>query len=182
MLGEIFGFIRDTIQFIWPLTIVHEYEEGGVYEFGHFIRVVGPGCWPILPWFTKVMTVCKAPKPVATGRQDITLKNGHVLSFEAVATMQVMNTEKALNAIEDYHHSAGILLASILAEKLADVEPERFEPNRRGRLFSSLESTVKTEAEEYGISITRIRFTSFVLNTPTYRLLIDRNQSIIPEF
>lgn len=176
MLGEIFGFLRDVIQFIWPFKIVKQWERGGVYELGHFIRVVGPGCWVLLPWFTEIIEVPIVPKPIATGRQDITLKSGATLSFDAAATLRVTDVEKALNAIDDYHHSTTILLASVLAEKLADVEPERFEPNRRGRLFASLETLVQKEAEVYGIEITNLRFTSFVLNARTYRLLIDQNQ------
>jgi regulator of protease activity HflC (stomatin/prohibitin superfamily) len=177
MLGEIFGFLRDVIQFIWPFKIIKEWERGGVYELGHFIRVVGPGCWPIIPWFTEIIEVPVVPKPIATGRQDITLKSGSTLSFDAAATLRVADVEKALNAIDDYHHSASVLLSSILAEKLADVEPDRFEPSKRGRLFSSLETWVQKECGVYGIEITNLRFTSFVLNARTLRLLIDKTDS-----
>lgn len=175
MFGELFSLIRDWIVFLWPLKIVKEWERGGVYELGHFIRIVGPGCWPIFPWFTEIIEVPIVPKPIATGRQDITLKSGATLSFDAAATLRVVDVEKALNEIDDYHHSATVLLASILAEKLADVEPERFEPSKRGRLFSSLETWVQKEVEPFGIAITNLRFTSFVLNARTYRLLIDQN-------
>ena len=177
MFGELFAFLRDTLQFIWPFRIVKEYERGALYEFGHFIRVLPPGCWLMLPWFTEIVPVSIAPKPVVTGRQDITLANGWTLSFDAAATMRVTDVEKSQNCIEDYHHSAGVLLSTMLAEELAKIEPARFEPSRRGRLFSSLNDKLQGKADLYGITMSDLTFTSFVLNARTYRLLIDKTDT-----
>jgi regulator of protease activity HflC (stomatin/prohibitin superfamily) len=174
MFGEIFGFIRDFIEFLWPFRLVHEWERAGYYVCGRWWREMGPGLKMIVPWFCHVETVTIAPKPISTGRKDITLADGRTLSFDATATARVSDVQLALNAIDDFHHSATVLLAAVVAEKLAEVDVDRLKPERRGRLIAALEKAVHDEAATYGIEIGEIRFTSFVTNVKMLRLLIDQ--------
>lgn len=173
-MGDFLRLILDSIQFIWPFRRVMEWERGGYYVGGKWWKEVGPGIKVVVPWFSEVVNASCAPAIVGTSREDITMADGKTLSFSVTATVRVVDVYKALNAVEHYHESTQELIGSYLAEKLAEVDPERLAPDRRRRLFSDLQKGLAGEAAEYGVEVSKLRFTSFVTGVRTYRLLIDQ--------
>jgi regulator of protease activity HflC (stomatin/prohibitin superfamily) len=175
---EFLRLLLDAIAYIWPLRIVRHWERGGYYVLGRWWKEVKPGVYPVVPWFTEVLEVSMAEAIVGTGRQDITLADGSMLSFSATATVKVVDPYKALNAVNDYDATMQELLSSVLAERLAAVDAERLTPDKRGRLMPDLRRWLGDEALEYGIEVKRVRFTSFVTNVKTHRLLIDQAATV----
>lgn len=173
MFGEIFGFIRDVIQFIWPFQIVRQWEMGGVEEFGKFIRVVGPGCWPMIPWFTNIRTISMVPAIVETARQDITLQDGSLLSFATGARVQITDFALAVYTIDNSHQTTQELIRGITSDKLAQVDAGRLAPEKRSRLLTDLTKWVNAESQKFGVTVDSVWFTTFVQNVRTFRLLQD---------
>ena len=177
MLADFVHAIVEIIQFLWPMRLVHEWERAGWYICGRWRGETGPGLKFVLPWFVDVKTVSTAAAYAGTGRQDVTLTDGRTLSFAATARVHVKDVQAALNAVDDYASSTQEALAAVLAEELGKVDAERMEPNRRGRLFGSLLKAVQDETEKFGVEVESIRFTSFVINPKTLRLLIDQSSA-----
>lgn len=175
-LGEL---ILKVLEVAWPFQKVEYWEEGCYYIFGRFWKRVGPGTYPVLPWFFEIVAVSVAPAIISSGRCDITLSDNRTLSFEATAWARVADVVKAINEVDNYRETSTEILASVLSDRLGDVEPERLSPQKRGRLFSDLQKWVAAEAKEKGIDITKVRFKSFVLAPRTYRLLIDQGNSAL---
>ena len=176
-MGDLVQLIIDVIKFVWPFRLVNQWESGGYYIFGKWHHAVGPGIYLVIPFFMEVHTISIAEAIVGTGRLDITLTNDHTLSFAATANVVVENVELALNVVDNPHQTASELIKSVLAEQLAEIDPDRLRPRRRGNLFKELQEKVEAEAEKFGIRVKKIRFTSFVLNVKTYRLLMDQQQA-----
>jgi hypothetical protein len=175
-MSEFLRVLLEFIQFLWPMRRVEQWEKAGYYVFGRWVRPVGPGIWPIVPWFCDVRAVSVAEAIVGTGRLDITLSDKTLLSFTATATVRVVDVYAALNLVDQHTETMQELLASVLAERLASVDSARLEPEGRGRLYADLRRWVAEEASEYGIEVTKVRFTSFIMNTRSHRLIIDQNQ------
>ena len=173
-MGDFVRLLIEIVQFIWPFRIVSQWEEGGYYIFGKWWKKVTTGLYFVIPFFTDVHTLSKAEAIVGTGRLDITLSNGNTLSFSATANVRVADVYLALNEVENPHQTAAELIKSVLAEQLAEIDPDRLRPRRRGNLFKELQDVVAAEAARFGIEVKKIRFTSFVLNVRTYRLLMDQ--------
>lgn len=172
-MGDFLRLILDSIQFLWPFRIVQEWERGGFYVCGRWWREVGPGLYPIVPWFTAIREISVVPAIVSTGRQDITLADGMLLSFTASATVQVINLNLAVNSVDNYTETTQELVSAVLADKLARVSSDRLDPEKRSALMRSLRDAVAAEAATFGIEVSKIRFTTFITNTPTLRLLQD---------
>lgn len=170
-IGEL---IIKVIELLWPFRIVAEYEEACYYRCGHFWKVVGPGCYMVIPWFFTLIEASTQSAIISTGRCDITLSDGRTLSFDATAWARVADTAKAINTVDDYKETSQEILASVLSDKLGEVDTDRLSASKRGRLFSDLRRWVADEAIEKGIEISKVRFKSFVLPPRTYRLLIDQ--------
>jgi regulator of protease activity HflC (stomatin/prohibitin superfamily) len=171
MFSDILSVIGQFVHLLWPFHKVEQWE-GGIYTtFGKFWKDVGPGIYPVIPWFFEIHSTTYAWRPLGTGRHDILTKGGVLLTFEAIAFFRVVDIRKAFTVVHDDEHSMLNLLTSVLAEKLAEVEPERFAPDKRGRLNTSLQTWVSQEAAEFGLEVKWVRFTTFVLNPKTFRLL-----------
>lgn len=177
-MADFLRLVLDAIQFVWPFRIVQQWQRGGYYVFGRWWREVGPGLYPILPWFTELREESIVPAVVSTGRQDITLQDGTLLSFSASATVRVFDINLAINSVDSYTETTQELIAAILAEKLAEVDAVRITPDKRGRLISDLRRWVDTEARVFGVEVSKLRFNSFVTNIPVLRLLQDTGNSL----
>jgi regulator of protease activity HflC (stomatin/prohibitin superfamily) len=178
MLSDLVKGLMDFLGALWPWQIVQEWERGAYYVCGRYKGEVGPGAHLVLPWFMTLLTVPIQPAIVGTPRCDITLADGRSLSFQATAKVRVVDINRALNGVDQYQESTQELLQSVLAEKLAEIDPERLEASRRGRLIASLVGWVSAEAAEFGVEIEAVRFTTFVVQPRTYRLLSDDAPSI----
>lgn len=171
---EFLRLILDAVAYVWPLRIVHQWERGGYLVLGRWWREVGPGLYPVIPWFTEVIEASIAEAIVGTGRQDITLSDGSTLSFQATATVAVVDVRLALVAVDSYTETIRELLSSVLADKLAEVDAARLSSEKRGRLFADLKRWVATEALAYGVEVRLVRFTSFLTNVKSHRFIIDQ--------
>lgn len=158
---------------MWPLHIVKEWDRAGFYWCGKYQGDVGPGLKRKLPWFSNYHDVTVKPYPITTGRKDITMTDGQALSFDATAMVYVENVGKALNDIEDFHHAATVIVTSVLATKLAEVDRKRLTPEGRTRLLTDLRKWIDKELTVFGMRCTEVAFNSFVLNPRTYRILTD---------
>ena len=172
-MGDFGRLVIDLIGFLWPFRLVEMWERGGFYIFGRYWRDVGPGCYPMVPWFMQVRCLSVVDRVEACGRQDITLSDGSSLSFDATALVRIVDVNLALNSIHDCDHSAATLLGSIIAEKLAEIDAERLQPAKRKRVFTDLERWVDAETIKFGVTTKDLRFTSFVMGARVHRLLMD---------
>lgn len=170
-MGDFLRIILDSIQFLWPLHRVEPWERGLYVVCGRWTWEVGPGIYPVLPWFSEVKTTSTALALVSTPRQDITLTDGKTLSFSATANVRVVQATKAFIEVDDHHSTTQETIAAVLAEKLAEVAAERVTADKRGRLLSDLRKWVNQETTLFGVEVEALRFTTFVVNVKTIRLL-----------
>lgn len=174
-MGDLVRLVIEIMQLLWPFRMVEQWENGALYACGRYWKTLGPGTYPVVPWFMVMRTANMVPAILGTGRQDITLKDGKVLSFAATATVKVIDVALAFNSIDNYHETTQELMASFLAEQLAEVDADRLSPEKRSRFFTTLEKKLADQTAKYGVELTNLRFTSFVLNARTYPLLMDTN-------
>lgn len=176
MFGELFQFIKEVAELVWPFRIVPQYERACYYRCGHFWKVVGPGLKIVIPWFFDIYPVPVSKGIVGTGRCDITLADGRTLSFAATGEVRVVDPAIAVNEVDKYSQTAQELFASVVADELSRVDVDRLAPERRGRLHASIINALNTESATYGLEFSKLRFKSFVIVGKSLRLLIDQTQ------
>lgn len=173
-MGELVRLVIDCIAYVWCIRLVQADERAGRFYCGHWWEEIGPGWYWNVPFFMEVKALSISKGIVTTPRLDIPLSDGNRLSFSASATCRVIDVKLALLAMDDYRETTQELLSAVIADKLMDVDAERVtNPEKRGRLFSDLKRWVQDEATEYGLEMTRVRFTSLVVDAPVMRLLND---------
>jgi regulator of protease activity HflC (stomatin/prohibitin superfamily) len=170
-MSEFLRVLLDSIAYIWPLRTVDRWERAVYSVCGRWVFEVGPGVYPIVPWFCEVRQLSVVTAILGTPRQDITLSDGSTLTFSATAKVRVVNALVACISVDDYHETTQELIGSVLAERMAEVDAARLAPEGRKRLLTDLRKWVNQESQEWGIEVSHLRFTTFVLNVKTYRLL-----------
>lgn len=175
-MSELFNLVAQWAEFLWPFRRVQLFERALYTVCGRKQWEVGPGVYPVIPWFCEVDPVAMSKGIVATPRIDITLQDGRLLSCGVSAVVRVSDLRKAINAVDAFMESSQELLHAVVADKLADVDPKRLEPEGRRRLASDLRRWVNEEATEFGVEFDKLRFTTFVVNPRPYRVLSDGAQ------
>lgn len=171
------NFIESLISFLerfWPFVIIDQWERGVFRIFGRvYFQPLPPGLYPFLPWFMSIEQVSVVPNPIGSPLLNITLRDGKTLSYSIMATVQVEDPVAAIVNIDDYKESTIEAITSVVSEKLAEVDANRLEPEKRGRLRADLLRWVNEETLKFGIRVLSLRFTNFALNQKAYRLLTD---------
>ena len=165
--------IGEWVSFLWPLKQVMQYERGVVFVFGRYWRTVEPGSYFIFPWFMYIHEVSVVPGMITTARLDLTLVSGKAVSLTASCWMRVVDPVLAVITVENYEHTTLELLHAIIADRVSRVKHERLEPEGRAALLRDLTGWVALEAAEYGVEITKVRFSSFVDDIRVFRLIQD---------
>lgn len=175
-MGDLLRVLLDAIQYIWPFRIVREWERANFYVCGRYWKEVGPGVYPVVPWFMDVHSNSIAPGIVSTRRQDITLADGTILSFAASAWAQVVSMNLAVNRVDDYTQTVREVVEAVLADRLAAVDVERLASDKRARLLSDCRRWIQEECTPFGVEVSKVRFTSFLTRVKAHRLLVDQVQ------
>lgn len=171
-MSDFFRLIGEWLQFIWPLRKVNQWERGLRYHNGRFKRTLEPGIYWIVPWFHEVKAESVVRGIVQTPRLDITAQDGTMVTFQASATVRVIDLHLAVNTVDAYMETTQELLAAVLADRMAKVDASRLAPEGRGRLLTDLAKWVQSECD-FGVEVSKLRFTTFVVNPRPFRLLGD---------
>lgn len=164
--------IVNLLQYVWPLRRVDEWERGGRYWLGRWVRELAPGVYAVLPWFGEVMTVTGAEQVIETPRMDFTLKDGQRVTLVATVALRVVDAYRALNAADDLKTTMTEKFTAAIAAQLEDEDVTAFEGRRRKGFRQRLETAAQEALASYGIELTSpVSFWTVMTNPRTLRLV-----------
>jgi regulator of protease activity HflC (stomatin/prohibitin superfamily) len=170
-MNQLWELVKESITYLWPFKIVMAWERGAYYVCGRFWKVMQPGLKIVPPFFTELQIEGAVPTVFGTPLQTITTRDGGTLTFSAAITLELEDIGKAYNRVLNWDETALELASGILAEKLAEVDASRLDPEKRGRLIAACVTELQKELGPYGIKVVTLRFNNFVRNMRVYRLL-----------
>lgn len=170
---ELLRLIVDVFGYLWPFRPVDQWERGCYYVLNVVRREVGPGVWPVVPYFMDVRSVSVVPDPIIGPRQDVTLADGTTAFFNASVIVRVEDVTKALNEIHDFETATREIMARTVGMRLQSETADKLTPEERGRFLAGLLTTIDTQTKVFGVRVSSLAFPSFVMHTRTYRLVGD---------
>ena len=174
-----------VVTYLWPFRRVEQWERGVYYIWARWWErwpareldgTIGPGIWPIIPFFTEIQTTTAVQGVTGTPLLQVTARDGTPITFSVAMTWRIYDSAAAWNNTDRVLETGQELLAAVCAEKLAEVEPTRLDGDKRRRLVSDMLKWVNKEMEFMGCEASAIRFTNFAIghkNIRTLRLLMD---------
>lgn len=169
-----FTQLLEWIKEMWPLRKVEPWERGFYLIWSQVRRKVGPGIWPVVPYFMDVASLSVAVARAKTPLLTIKLLSGKQLCFSASARVRVVDPELAIVNVQDYQETAGEELEAKLAEALSEAPMDRFDTIQRRRNFiTKARAELNETLAEYGIEVIEIQFTNWIEDERIIRLLQD---------
>jgi hypothetical protein len=171
--NDFLRLVLESIEFLWPFEKIKPYQRGLYVVAGRWQWEIGPGIYPIIPWFIEVVAESSAWAVVSTSRIDITAQDGTMVVLQAAAKVKIVDLKAAYNSVDAYMETCQERLTTIVATKIAEVDAARLAPEKRSRLLSDLRRWVDEDTKTYGVETMEVNFTTFVTNAKPYRLLGD---------
>jgi len=170
---DLVRLVVELIRFLWPFHVVWAWERGGYFVFGRFWREVGPGLYPVLPFFTNILAVPVVRDTYVTGVETIDLKDGRTLIYSATLQVEVADFYKAYCTVHKFDETAVEDASARLSEFLQSADPARLEAAERGKLAGYAKMAVTADLAEYGVRVRTLRFRTFTMKGRTLRLVHD---------
>lgn len=177
-MSDFLGRILDAIEYLWPFRVVKIYERGVFYIWGFVWRNVGPGLKVFVPFFMQIDIYLVCPDVRTLPRQDITLKDGRLLTFQVAVAIEVIDLVAADTKVANYIESTQEISMGIIADRLMEIEPSRFDSENRGRLIGGLKQSINAALSPFGCRCTELWFTQFALGARPYRVFTDQAAGI----
>ncbi len=170
---DLLRLLVEVFQYLWPFRPVHQWERGCYYVLNRIWKEVGPGVWPIIPYFMDVRATGIVPDPIIGPRQDVTLADGSTAFFNASVIVTVLNVTKAINDVHDYERAVIEIMERTVGMRLQEETAAKLSPEARGRFLAGIRREIDTQTQVFGVGVSSLAFPCFVLNTRTYRLVSD---------
>jgi regulator of protease activity HflC (stomatin/prohibitin superfamily) len=137
------------------IKIIYEYERGVVFLFGKYIATYEKGLRFLLPGVMTMVRVDMRLVALDVPDQDIITKDNVSISVNAVVMYKVMEAEKAVIKVGDYHYNASLLAqttlrATVGQHELDDVLSEQDKINAR------LQELLDKQTDPWGLKVSTV--------------------------
>ena len=134
------------------VKVIYEYERGVVFLFGKYLTTYDKGLKFLIPGVMTMVRVDMRLVALDVPDQDIITKDNVSISVNAVVMYKVMEAEKAVIKVGDYHYNASLLAqttlrATVGQHELDDVLSEQDKINAR------LQELLDKQTDPWGLKV-----------------------------
>lgn len=134
------------------IRILKEYERGVIFRLGRVVGVKGPGLILLIPIVDKMVRVSLRTVTMDVPPQDVITKDNVTVKVNAVIYFAVMDSNKAIVAVEDYLYATSQIAQTTLRSVLGEVELDDLLSNRE-QINQKLQHIIDDQTEPWGIKV-----------------------------
>ncbi len=138
------------------IKIIYEYERGIRFRLGSFTGVLGPGLNYVIPVFERLIKLDMRVLTVDIPVQEVMTKDNVPVKIDAVVYFRVLNPERAILDIQDYHMATRNYAQTALRDVLGDSELDRVLIARE-EIAKEIREIVDKQTDDWGIDIVAIK-------------------------
>jgi len=143
------------IMLMYAIRILREYERAVVFRLGRLVGAKGPGLILLIPIIDKMVRVSLRVVTMDVPEQDIITRDNVTVRVNAVVYFRVMDTVKAVIAVEDYLYATSMISQTTLRAVLGQAELDSLLAER-DRLNDQLQQIIDEDTEPWGIKVTKV--------------------------
>lgn len=137
------------------IKVLKEYERGVIFRLGRYVGTKGPGLFIIIPFIDKMVTLSLRIITFDVSPQEVITKDNVPVKVNAVVYYRVLEPEKAIISVENYHMATlqisqttlrGIVGQSELDELLAE----------REKINQKLQKIIDEQTDPWGIKVSTV--------------------------
>ncbi len=149
LLVLLFGLLASTFR------ILREYERGVVFMLGRFWKVKGPGLILVIPGIQQMVRVDLRTLVLDVPTQDVISRNNVSVKVNAVVYYRVLDAQKAIIQVEDYHSATSQLAQTTLRAVLGKHELDDMLAERE-QLNSDIQQVLDAQTDAWGIKVANV--------------------------
>jgi len=149
LLVLLFGLLASTFR------ILREYERGVVFMLGRFWKVKGPGLILLIPGIQQMVRVDLRTLVLDVPTQDVISRDNVSVKVNAVVYYRVLDAQKAIIEVEDYHSATSQLAQTTLRAVLGKHELDDMLAERE-RLNSDIQQVLDAQTDAWGIKVANV--------------------------
>lgn len=154
-MGPLLAIILGIYLLSVSLYILREYERGVVFRLGRLIPTRGPGFVIILPLIDRLVKVSLRIIALEVPSQDVITKDNISVKVSAVVYYRVIDSDKAITQVEDFHYATSQMSQTTLRSVLGQIQLDDLLA-KRDELNALLQKIIDEHTSPWGIKVTTV--------------------------
>jgi regulator of protease activity HflC (stomatin/prohibitin superfamily) len=158
------------------INILREYERGVVFFLGRFQSVKGPGLVIIIPPIQQMVRVDLRTRVLDVPTQDVISKDNVSVKVNAVVYFRVVDPDKAIIQVEDFHAATSQLAQTTLRSVLGQHELDEM-LSERENLNADIQEILDKQTDAWGIKVANVEIKHVDLDESMIRAIAKQAEA-----
>jgi len=137
------------------IRILREYERGVIFTLGRYTRVAGPGLIILIPIIQKMVRLDLRTFVEDVPTQDVISRDNVSVQVNAVIYYRVVDADKAVLNVEDYHAAVSQLAQTTLRSVLGKHELDEMLAER-DKLNADIQEILDKQTDAWGVKVANV--------------------------
>ena len=156
--------------------ILRANERGVVFQLGRFWRVKGPGLILVVPGLQQMVRVDLRTIVLDVPTQDVISRDNVSVKVNAVVYFRVLDAQKAIIQVEDYHVATSQLAQTTLRAVLGKHELDEMLAERE-RLNLGIQQVLDAQTDAWGIKVANVEIKHVDLDESMIRAIAKQAEA-----
>jgi len=158
------------------IRILKEYERGVIFTLGRFTSIKGPGLIIVIPYIQKMDKVDLRTVVLDVPTQDVISHDNVSVHVNAVVYFRVIDPEKAIIQVENYHDATSQLAQTTLRSVLGAHELDEMLAERK-KLNEDIQEILDRQTDAWGIKISNVEIKHIDLDESMVRAMAKQAEA-----
>ena len=158
------------------IRILREYDRGVVFTLGRFTGVKGPGLIILIPFIQQMVKVDLRTIVLDVPTQDVISHDNVSVHVNAVVYFRVLDPQKAIIQVEDFHTATSQLAQTTLRSVLGGHELDEMLAERE-RLNADIQEILDKQTDAWGIKIANVEIKHIDLDESMVRAIAKQAEA-----
>ncbi|MCV6589473.1 MAG: slipin family protein [Marinobacterium sp.] len=165
-----------TLLVLSAFRILREYERGVIFLLGRFYKIKGPGLIIVVPLVQSMVRVDIRTVTLDVPTQDVITRDNVSVRVNAVVYYRVVDSQKAIIHVENYHDATSQLAQTILRSVLGQHELDDLLASR-DTLNADIQNILDLQTDDWGIKVSNVEIKHVDLNESMVRAIAKQAES-----
>ena len=153
--------------------MMREYERAVVFRLGKFYMTKGPGLIILIPFIDKIERVDLRVLTINVDKQEIITKDNVTVHVDAITFFRVVDAEKAIINVEQYHAATTWLAQTTLRSVLGQAELDELLAER-DKINRQIQEIIDQHTDAWGIKVVTVEVRDVVLPESMQRAMAQQ--------
>ena len=165
-----------VLLFVLSLRVLREYERGVIFFLGRFYRVKGPGLIIVVPGIQQMVKVDLRTIVHDVPTQDVISRDNVSVKVNAVIYFRVMDPQKAIVQVENFHMATSQLAQTTLRSVLGQHELDEMLAERE-KLNADIQGILDKQTDAWGIKVANVEIKHVDLDESMIRAIAKQAEA-----